>query len=73
MGQVDKVVSQPDHDSRDVAVIADLGQQYSDVLGEMIEADILLDTTVTAKVGDKLITFEDTEDFTTWLAEAMDG
>ena len=71
MKKVSALEKQDTFTERDVAIAQELCKQYSDTLQEMEEAELILDVGVTAKVGDKLITFEDGNDFANWIAEAM--
>ena len=73
MSKVDALERQTEFTERDVAISADLCQQYSDVLQEMLDSKIELDTTVTAKVGNKLLRFENDGQMTDWLAGVLHG
>jgi len=73
MAQVDTLEKQDKFTARDVAISQELCRQYSDVLREMEDTKIILDATVTAQVGDKLITFENTKGFTNWIGGILHG
>ena len=71
LDKVDKLEGQTEFTERDVAIAADLVQQYIDVLGEMERTHISYDDSITVNVSDKTLKFATTEMFVNWLDGVM--
>ena len=71
LDKVDKLEGQTEFTERDVAIAADLVQQYIDVLAEMERTHIEYDNSIIVNVSDGTLKFATPEMFANWLDGAM--